>query len=659
MDVLTAAERLLHVLIAGGVGEDAQLDLAVVGVHQHAAGSCHKVGAQLAAQLGADRDVLQVGIVGRKPSGAGFGLVEAGVDAAVLADDLQKPFHIGRVQLLVGAELQDVLYQRVLPQGFQRFGVGGPAPLRFFAVGQTHGIKQHFAQLLCAVWVEADAAGFQMDAGEHLLQLRAQLHAELLDAVSVYQHADAGHIGQNLCQRKFDLLIERILAALGDLGFHFGKQVGKTPCVRVIGAGKGGGSLVDGDQHADLIFGGRSIQQIGCQLAVPLDAAAPAARSHGFGVEGGRAKHIQRHVCVVQQAEKVGVFQRIDGSALYGVPAFGLQDHIADTLLAHDGRAGRHQIVPGGGQRQCADLGLRKVGSLFFPHSGRDAVQTEAGNKGLQLKLLHQAHGFGFAAFADLVGTLGSVDGGIGADGAEGVAQFSHRPFFQQVLSLLGLDARVVDVLIHALQRAEVLHKGEGAFFTNALYAGDVVRGVAHQALHLNELLWRDAVFLADGIHIHGHGLAAPQGGGCQQYGGGVADQLQAVPVSCGEEAVVLPGSAGGCQRAENVVRLPAFGGDDAVAKVAQNLFQHRHLLRQLFGHAVAGSLVAFIHFVTERGGFQVKSHSHLVGFALSEQGVQDIQKTKNGVGIAAVLGGQQLDAKKSTVGDAVAVDDQ
>lgn len=73
----------------------------------------------------------------------------------------------------------------------------------------------------------------------------------------------------------------------------------------------------------------------------------------------------------------------------------------------------------------------------------------------------------------------------------------------------------------------------------------------------------------------------------------------------------------------------------------------------------MAGGLVAVVHLVAEGGGFEVESHSHLVGLRFFEQGEQDIQKAENGVGIAAVFGGQQLDAVKGTVGDAVAVNDQ
>ena len=118
-------------------------------------------------------------------------------------------------------------------------------------------------------------------------------------------------------------------------------------------------------------------------------------------------------------------------------------------------------------------------------------------------------------------------------------------------------------------------------------------------------------------------------------------------------------GNAGGGQRAQDVVGLPAFGGDDAVAQVREDLLQHRHLLGQLVRHAVAGGLVALVHLVAEGGGLQVKGHSHFVGLGLLQQGEHDIQKAENGVGITAVLGGQQLDAEKGTVGDAVAVNDQ
>ena len=664
VDVLAGQEGLLHMLVAGDVGEDAQLDLAVIGVYQHAAGPRHKVGAELAAQLGADGDVLQVGVVGGEASGAGFGLVEAGVDAPILRDDLQKTLDIGGVELLVGAVLQNVLHQRVVPQGLQSLGVGGPAALGLLAVGQAHGVEEHLAQLLGAVGVEAGAACLHMDAGEDVFQLGPHFHAELLDALPVHEDADAGHVGQHLCQRELDVVVERVLAQRGDLRLHLGEEVGQSTGVRPCLTGEGSVGAVADDQLGEVVLRGRSVQQIRRQLAVPDDAAAPAARRHRTGVERGAVEDVEGDVRVVQQAEEVVGLQREDGPVLHGIPCGGLQLHDAGALLSHDGRPGRHEVMALRLCGQSGDPGLRQRpgAGLGRVCSRRDVAEAEAGDEGVQLQLLHQPDGLGLVALTHDIRTLGGVDGGIGADGAQRVAQLGHRPVLGQMLPLLGLDGLVggvVEVGVDPCEAAVFLDEGDGALLTDALDARDVVGGVAHQALDVDELAGGDAVFLLHGLHVHGDGLAAAHSGGGQQDGGGVADQLQAVPVSGGEEAVIAAGGAGGGQGAEDVVGLPALRRHLAVAQRSQKLFQHRHLCSQLVGHLVAGGLVAVVHFMAEGGGLEVEGHGHLVGVTFLEQGEQDIQKAENGVGVAAVLGGQQLDAVKGTVGDAVAVDDQ
>ena len=69
----------------GQVREHAELDLRVVGRDQHVAGVGDERAADLAAELGADRDVLQVRIAAAQAAGGGDRLVEAGVHAAGLA----------------------------------------------------------------------------------------------------------------------------------------------------------------------------------------------------------------------------------------------------------------------------------------------------------------------------------------------------------------------------------------------------------------------------------------------------------------------------------------------------------------------------------------------------------------------------------------------
>ena len=100
--------------------------------------------------------------------------------------------------------------------------------------------------------------------------------------------------------------------------------------------------MVAGGKGGEQIVGSGSVQQVGGQLAVPPDAAAPAACGHGSGVQGSGIEHIQRDVGIVQQTEQVGVLQRVDGGVLHGVPALRLQHYVAGALFAHDGGAGRH-----------------------------------------------------------------------------------------------------------------------------------------------------------------------------------------------------------------------------------------------------------------------------------------------------------------------------
>ena len=64
------------------VRQHAQLDLRVVGRDQHAARLGDERPADLAAQLGAHGDVLQVRVAAAQPAGRGHGLVEARVHAA-------------------------------------------------------------------------------------------------------------------------------------------------------------------------------------------------------------------------------------------------------------------------------------------------------------------------------------------------------------------------------------------------------------------------------------------------------------------------------------------------------------------------------------------------------------------------------------------------
>ena len=303
--------------------------------------------------------------------------------------------------------------------------------------------------------------------------------------------------------------------------------------------------MVAGGKGGEQIVGSGSVQQVGGQLAVPDDAAAPAACGHGSGVEGSRIEYIQRYFGVVQQGDQLLLGEGIHGGVLHGVPGLRLHDR---ALFAQNSGACGHQIVAGRlcGQGRNGCVHLRQgIGVLFR----NDAVQPEPGDEGLDLQLLHQTDSGGLVALGHLVGPFRCVDGSIGADGAQRVAEVGILPAGQQVFPLTGLDDRAVQMVVHAVQGAEVLDQGHGGLFADALHARNVVGGVAHQALHLDELLGLNAVLFVDGIQIHGLRFAAAHGAGGQQHGSGLAHQLQAVAVSRGQKAVVPAGLAGSGQR--------------------------------------------------------------------------------------------------------------
>ena len=137
-----------------------------------------------------------------------------------------------------------------------------------------------------------------------------------------------------------------------------------------------------------------------------------------------------------------------------------------------------------------------------------------------------------------------------------------------------------------------------------------------------------------------------------------LVDELQAVPVAGGDDAV----PAGGCaflpHRADDVVRLPALAGEDGDIHGPQHILHHGHLLGQLVRHAVAGGLVLVVLLVAEGGAVEIEGHAQGVRRVLVLQPLHDIQKSVDGMGIEPLPGGQGPHAEIGAVDDAVAVED-
>ena len=151
VEVLTGVEGLDQPRVAGQMCHDPHLDLAVVGRHQRLETRTHdKPLTDLSAGIGTDRDVLEVRLGGRQPSGRRDGLVEGGVHPSVVRDGLQQS--VDRDLEPRGIAVRQKMFQervpRLLEHREQRIGVGGVPGLGLLGLGHLEFVEQHDLQLL-------------------------------------------------------------------------------------------------------------------------------------------------------------------------------------------------------------------------------------------------------------------------------------------------------------------------------------------------------------------------------------------------------------------------------------------------------------------------------------------------------------------------------
>ena len=149
VDVLAAQEDVAQDLLVGDVGQDPQLDLVVVHAQQDVAGLGDEAGADLAAGLGADRDVLEVRVDAAQAPGRGGRLLERRVQAAVVADPVRERVEVGLGELGQLAEALDLGDDRVLvADRLQHLGVGAEAGLAAALAAELELLEEHRAELL-------------------------------------------------------------------------------------------------------------------------------------------------------------------------------------------------------------------------------------------------------------------------------------------------------------------------------------------------------------------------------------------------------------------------------------------------------------------------------------------------------------------------------
>ena len=142
----------------GDLGEQPQLDLRIVRRHQLVAGRGDEGAADLAAVLGAHRNVLQVRLVRRQPPGGGRGQRVGRVHAMGLRMDVfRQRVGIGRFQFRDLPPFQNLLREFVALFGefVEDLRRGRPcAGLGLGAAGNAHLAEQDVADLLGAADID-------------------------------------------------------------------------------------------------------------------------------------------------------------------------------------------------------------------------------------------------------------------------------------------------------------------------------------------------------------------------------------------------------------------------------------------------------------------------------------------------------------------------
>ena len=186
--------------------------------------------ADLAAEVGPDRDRLQVRIRRREPARGGDGLVERRVEPAVpLRDQRRQRQQIGVEQLRVLAPLLDHRHDLVL----------GADPAQDAAVGRVAGLA--LAARLEAELLEQDPrhllrrAEHELLAGEvgrerlELLDPVLEPRRDLAHAVGVDLDAGVLHRREHGGERQLDVLVELQRAALDEALAHRRRRAGGAP----------------------------------------------------------------------------------------------------------------------------------------------------------------------------------------------------------------------------------------------------------------------------------------------------------------------------------------------------------------------------------------------------------------------------------------------
>ena len=201
--ILTRKEGVYHILVARDMRENSQLYLRVIGIDKHVILALrNEIFSEYSAKLGADGNVLQIRLGGRKSAGRRTGLIEHAMHSSLPVCRLGKTVGVGGLELCDLSVVENILDYGVIGRKLlESFSIGGITGLGLSRFREIHLLKQHLAELLWRADVE-----FLARVGVYPLLERLSHLGELLTveryALHVYLKARKLHIRKDSCKRQ-------------------------------------------------------------------------------------------------------------------------------------------------------------------------------------------------------------------------------------------------------------------------------------------------------------------------------------------------------------------------------------------------------------------------------------------------------------------------
>ena len=255
------------------------------------------------------------------------------------------------------------------------------------------------------------------------------------------------------------------------------------------------------------------------------------------------------------------------------------------------------------------------------------------------------------------VGVDFGIDGHRCANGAKRARKVGVILIGDQLGAHALLDKWVVDGGVDSVEGSKLRYQCNSRLLADTCDTGDVIGGVAHKRLYINKVSrGQSVIFLGNRGRIISNYLGVAHFGRGKQHLDPVTDKLEGVAVTRGNIAGVPLLLCGKGKGAEYIIRLIARKLDGGKTHQVQYLLKLGHLLGKLGRHTLASCLVSVIHLMTEGRRVQVKCDRNRVRLGHILEPKKNIQKSNYSVSELSILCGQQFDAVKRAIDDAVSV---